>query len=88
MGVVKLAAELQLEEAGGSRIEALEALAEVYQLADAIHGKAARKLQKLYEKETKSITSSATRTATGLQGKGYDEGLVDSFLEIAASLGT
>jgi hypothetical protein len=89
MDVVKWAAEvdggnLDIGHTGASVV--LEVLAELYQLIDAIVSKAPHRLQRKYGSEISKIASTALMFVTRLEGQGMDEGLIDSFTEVAASL--
>jgi hypothetical protein len=64
----------------------LETVAELFQLADAIVSKAPKRLQKLFDNETKQIAKTARIIVMKLGGQGVEEGLMDSFREVAAAL--
>jgi hypothetical protein len=64
----------------------LEGHAALYQLADAIYGKAPARLQEARVKEADNIVKNAAILAERLRVKDVDAGLVESFEEVAASM--
>jgi hypothetical protein len=84
MDVVKWVAEAKAESI--SDPAALEVLAELYQLSDAIISKAPKRLRNQCAADAKRIANNAQVLVSRLNRQNGDDGLTDSFREVAASL--